>query len=216
MSSELLERLQSAWPDLEPGIYDKIARFHAILSEENQKQNLTRLISPQDFVEGHVLDVKELLKSQFVDYPAMDLGSGCGVPGILAAIVGGQAWVLAESERHKAEFLFRAVRELGLTNVRVVADRGENFLAENTVQSIVARAVGPVERIYGWLQGCSTWNNLVLLKGPAWGSEWESFGLSRFRGALRVDGQHDYQVGTENKQRILAKLKRVPRGTSAA
>lgn len=216
MSSELLDRLQSTWPDLEPAVCDKIVRFHAILAEKNQKQNLTRLISPQDFVEGHILDVRELLESKFVDFPAMDLGSGCGVPGVLAAIVAGSPWVLAESERHKAEFLFRAVRELGLTTVRVVADRGENFLGENSVQSVVARAVGPVERIYTWLQACSTWNNLVLLKGPAWNTEWESFGLSRVRGELKIEQTREYLVGAEGKQRILVKLKRVPRGTSGS
>lgn len=213
MSSELMDRLQAAWPGLDPTSYDKIVRFHAILAEENEKQNLTRLISPKDFVEGHVLDVRELLQSRLVDFPAMDLGSGCGVPGVLAAAVGGTPWILAESERHKAEFLFRAVRELGLTSSRVVADRGENFLSENTVQSVVARAVGPIERIYGWLHSCSTWNNLVLLKGPAWKTEWEAFGKSKFRRELSVDRLHEYQVGEENKHRVIVRLKRVPRGT---
>ena len=126
MSSELKDRLQEAWQGLDEGIYDRIIRFHEVLVEENEKQNLTRLISPKDFVEGHVLDVRELLQSRLVDFPAMDLGSGCGVPGALAAAVGGHSWILAESERHKAEFLFRVVRELGLTNARVVADRGES------------------------------------------------------------------------------------------
>ena len=143
----------------------------------------------------------------------MDLGSGCGVPGILAAIVGGHPWVLAESERHKAEFLFRVSRELGLTSVRVVADRGENFLSENSIQSIVARAVGPVDRIYTWMRERSTWNNMVLLKGPNWVNEWETFNQSRFRGELRVAKTHEYSVGLENKRRVLVKLERVPRGT---
>jgi 16S rRNA (guanine(527)-N(7))-methyltransferase RsmG len=213
MSTELRDRLQAALPDLDSSTLDRVIRFHEVLLEENEKQNLTRLVSPKDFVEGHVLDVRELLGTKWVDFPAMDLGSGCGVPGALAAAIAGNSWVLAESERHKAEFLFRVVRELGLTNTRVVADRGESFLLENQVQSVVARAVGPVERIYGWLQACSTWNNLILLKGPAWKAEWETFRQSKFRDDLAVDKLHEYRVGDENKQRVLVKLRRVPRGT---
>jgi 16S rRNA (guanine527-N7)-methyltransferase len=213
VSQELSERLIQAWPELEPAVRDRIIRFHELLAQENERQNLTRLISAKDFVEGHVIDVRELLKSGLVDFPAMDLGSGCGVPGLLAAIVGGSQWVLAESERHKAEFLFRMTRELNLTSVRVVADRGESYLSENSIRSVVARAVGPVDRIYGWLHERSTWNNLVLLKGPGWKAEWENFNHSRFKGELMIEKSHEYSVGDENKQRILVRLGRVPRGT---
>jgi 16S rRNA (guanine(527)-N(7))-methyltransferase RsmG len=213
MKTELRERLEHAWPGLSDATYERVIRFHEILAAENEKQNLTRLISPKDFVEGHFIDVRELIQSKLVDEPAMDLGSGCGVPGALAAILEERRWILAESERHKAEFLFKVVRELSLTSVTVVADRGESFLAENTVSSVVARAVGPIDRIYGWLRPRSTWNNLVLLKGPAWTQEWESFASGPFGRELSVTKRHEYRVGEENKQRVLVKLHRVPRGT---
>jgi 16S rRNA (guanine(527)-N(7))-methyltransferase RsmG len=212
VNQELLARLKKEWPEIGAEAHERICRFHMLLAEENEKQNLTRLISPKDFFEGHVIDVKTLLESKMVRFPAMDLGSGCGVPGLLAAIIQPDSWVLAESERHKAEFLFRMVREFGLSSVRVVADRGENFLAESEVPTIVARAVGPVERIFGWLEGRSTWNSMILLKGPGWGAEWETFNQGRFRGELQIDKTFEYVVGDEKKQRILVKLDRVPRG----
>lgn len=213
MSLELRDLLQEAWPELSSDAAARVIAFHRILADENERQNLTRLVSPKDFVDGHVLDVRELVKSKLADYPAMDLGSGCGVPGLLAAAVTGNVWVLAESERHKADFLFRAVQELGLLEVRIAADRGESFLAENSVQSVVARAVGPVERIYGWLSPCSTWNNLILFKGPAWKTEWDVLSKSKHRGHLKIEALHEYVVGVENKQRVIVKLSRVPRGT---
>ena len=37
----------------------------------------------------------------------------------------------------------------------------EEFLLNHQVETIVARAVGPVDRIFGWIRTCSTWNNLV-------------------------------------------------------
>jgi 16S rRNA G527 N7-methylase RsmG len=86
-------------------------------------------------------------------------------------------------------------------------------LNENTVQSVAARAVGPVDRIYGWLSPCSTWNNLVLFKGPAWKTEWEALSKTKYRNHLKVEALHEYVVGSENKQRVIVKLSRVPRGT---
>ncbi len=213
MNHEFLDRLQKAWPDLPQETAHRIDQFRECVVEENEQQNLTRLISPQEFVEGHVMDVKELLKSGFLDYPAMDLGSGVGVPGLLCALIQPEAWVLAESEGHKADFLSRTVQKLGLDRVQVVAGRAETYLKKNTVRSVVARAVGPVDRIYGWLENCSTWNTLLLLKGPRWTTEWGEFQKSRKKCPLGVTGQHEYAVGSENKQRIIVRLQRVPRGT---
>jgi 16S rRNA (guanine527-N7)-methyltransferase len=92
--------------DLSPLRRDSVLAFYSALLRENEIQNLTRLTAPQDFLEGHLLDARALLESGLVSFPAMDLGSGCGVPGLLAAVLTDQGkWVLAESEGRKAEFL---------------------------------------------------------------------------------------------------------------
>ncbi|MGK5083642.1 RsmG family class I SAM-dependent methyltransferase [Bdellovibrionota bacterium FG-1] len=208
MNQELLEKVRFEWPELGAAVVEKIGQFHALLAAENERQNLTRLISPQDFVDGHLVDVKEMLQAQVVGFPAMDLGSGCGVPGLLAAAITGKPWILAESERHKADFLFRTAREMGLTQVRVVADRGESFLSENSVDSVVARAVGPVERIFGWLERCSTWNSLILFKGPAWEGEWATFNQGQFRGMLQLERVFEYFVGVDRRRRVIVRLTR--------
>src|SRR5271156_4525490 len=93
---EFRKLLKEAWPELSVVQEERVVRFYRLLLAENEIQNLTRLTSPKDFVEGHVLDVKALLKSGLLSFPAMDLGSGCGVPGLLAAAVSENAWVLAE------------------------------------------------------------------------------------------------------------------------
>lgn len=213
---ELAGLLKSYWPELGTEAFFRVQKFYQLLVQENQVQNLTRLIEPSAFIEGHLVDVRELLKTGFLEFPAMDLGSGGGVPGLLVALIqehGG--WVLAEAEVHKAEFLLRAVKELGVADrVQVFHGRAEDFLKSNQVQTVVARAVGPVDRIYSWIRTCSTWNKLVLLKGPGWSEEWQRFLVGRDGKKLEWKRSAQYLVGADEKKRIIVELVRnVPRGT---
>jgi 16S rRNA (guanine(527)-N(7))-methyltransferase RsmG len=205
---EFRERLISAWPELSEDQRSRVVRFYELVCVENEIQNLTRLISPQDFVEGHVLDVKALRESGLVSFPAMDLGSGGGVPGLLYAAIDPNPWILVDSEGRKADFLTRAAKELELPHVLAFGKRAEEILRNTAVESVVARAVGPVERIYGWIRGCSTWNNLVLLKGPGWGEEWAKFQTAKNHRELEIDGQFDYTVSAEEKQRRILRITR--------
>ena len=203
--------LGEAWTDLSRGQLERIVRFYGLVLSENERQNLTRLTSPRDFLEGHVLDVRALLRSGLISFPAMDLGSGPGVPGLLAAILSSKnPWVLAESEGRKAEFLKTAADLLELDHVIVFQGRGEDYLKENIVSSVVARAVGPVERIFGWVRNCSTWNNLVLLKGPGWDEEWKIFGQSKYASELQIDMEYNYLTGEPPKRLRIVKLVRPP------
>lgn len=212
-SQEFQNLLGKHWPDLSAESVHKIVLFREKVLQENESQNLTRLLSPRDFVFGHVLDVKALLEFKALKFPAMDLGSGVGVPGLLSALLRPDIWILAESERKKADFLQKVVEEFTLKHVRVFPGRGESFLKSERVGSIVARAVGPVDRIYGWVRNCSTWNNLVLFKGRGWKEEWiSSKGLKSGR-ELSVSEDVEYSTWPERDPSRLVSLKRVPRGT---
>jgi 16S rRNA G527 N7-methylase RsmG len=99
----------------------------------------------------------------------------------------------------------------------VFSGRAEKFLSDvapkKAVKSVVARAVGPISRIYTWIRPCSTWNNLVLLKGPRWEEEWAEIQGGRYKNELKWVDSYKYTVGAEKKQRIIVKIERVPRGT---
>jgi 16S rRNA (guanine(527)-N(7))-methyltransferase RsmG len=219
MSEELLKEkadalrqlIRAGWGDLSEEGLDRCVEFYRKVLKGNEAQNLTRLTEPMQFWKGFVLDVKELLKSGLVEFPAMDLGSGAGVPGLLAAAVRPDPWILVDSEGNKARFLKETTEALGLATP-VYGERGEAVLQKTRVGSVVCKAVGPVGRIYGWLKPCSTWNSLVLLKGRAWPEEWSEF--SAANKDLRVSGQHTYAVEGEAERHIV-QLTRVPRGTSA-
>lgn len=186
----------------------QVVEFRERVLDENARQNLTRLTAPLAFFEGHVLDSVAVGNCPWIKYPAMDLGSGVGVPGLLCGILGIGEWVLADSEGRKAEFLARVAGEFVANRVRVFSGRGEDFLRNNRVESVVARAVGPVGRIYGWLKPCSTWNSLVLLKGPSWEEEWSEFKQSAFGRELKWTETYSYEVGAEKRKRVIVKLDR--------
>ncbi len=208
--SEILQQLLENDPfPLTQSAQSKVMAFYRLLLKENGSQNLTRLFSPSDFYFGHLQDVRELLKTGWVKYPALDLGSGAGIPGLLSALVEEGVWILAESEVRKAEYLKHAVQFLALDlDVSVYSGRAEEFLLQKKVSSIVIRAVGSISRIYSWLRRSSTWNDLILLKGPKWDSEWEEFNQTKFRKELILKSIHAYTVGPENKIRKIILLTR--------
>ncbi|MBL7715925.1 MAG: class I SAM-dependent methyltransferase [Bdellovibrionales bacterium] len=201
--------------DLSPNQVARVLDFYRVLLAGNARQNLTRLTTPMQFFEGHLLDVVELHASGTLQFPAADWGSGCGVPGLLYSAVYGGDWVLVESEKAKAAFLAEAVEELGLSSsTRVYVGRGEDFLKKERAGSLVARAVGPVERFWGWAEKSSTWNNLVLLKAKSWDQEWDEFKRKQKKSTWQIQKTHAYEVGPEKIQRKIVSI--VPRGTNSS
>jgi 16S rRNA (guanine527-N7)-methyltransferase len=215
LENQLRKFVEEKGISLESEVVDRIDRFYGMVLKENQSQNLTRLTSPEDFFYGHVVDVLELIQTGYLSYPALDIGSGVGIPGLLTASLEEGKWILTDSEGRKANYLQEASLYLGLReSVEVFSGRAEKFLEDHSVQTVIARAVSSVERIYGWIRRCSTWNKLILLKGPAWTMEWESFQLSRFGRELKIDREHLYYTGPERKTRRIIQLSRVPLGTT--
>jgi 16S rRNA (guanine527-N7)-methyltransferase len=99
----------------------------------------------------HILDSLNPL-GLFAEAPAtaLDIGSGGGLPGIPLAIV----WpatrvVLLEAREKKAAFLERAVRVLGLRNVRVACERLEEHArkGEPVYDALFIRAVADAPRL---------------------------------------------------------------------
>lgn len=200
--------VKTRWELLGPEEIKRVVEFREKVVSENKRQNLTRLIAPQEFYEGHVIDVKELIESGFLEYPALDMGSGLGVPGLLSALIEQGDWVLAESEGHKATFLRRLVQEFQLKKVVVFSGRAEDFLSQNAVNSVVARAVAPVSKILKWMGRCSTWNKLILFKGKNWDKEWGDFQKLEKSKEYAIVNQHEYSVGPEDKERRVVVIQR--------
>lgn len=191
------------------GETEEILSFYTFLRAQNEIQNLTRLISPKDFFFGHWMDVWELKKHEF-EFPALDLGSGCGVPGLLYALWTKTPWILVESEKKKADFLQLGIQTFGLNKCQVIPVRMEAIQKKVRPLTITCRAVGTIDKIYPWVRRCSTWNKLILFKGPKWEDEKK---IALNIPTLRINHEHHYQHPPEFNDRRLVFLTRVPRGT---
>ena len=102
-----------------------------LLKEWNKKTNLTRLVDGDDFWTAQVCDslwpLHEELQKQELSNKYIDVGSGCGFPGIAVAIAMPNSYItLLDASRKKTTFLKEIAKELGLNSrITVVTERAE-------------------------------------------------------------------------------------------
>ena len=124
-----------------------------LLQEWNNKTNLTRLIDGDDFWIGQVFDSllplhKELKHPDF-SHKYIDVGSGCGFPGIAIAIAMPSSNItLLDSSGKKTYFLKEVSKEIRLdSRIKVVTERaeaaGKDPIFRGSFDYAVARAVAP-------------------------------------------------------------------------
>ncbi|MDX1919039.1 MAG: RsmG family class I SAM-dependent methyltransferase [Candidatus Caenarcaniphilales bacterium] len=130
-------------------IKQKVKNYHALLKIANHEINLTKLSELPDFLEGHLKDTAFLIKflpshpiSGTLKY--LDLGSGCGSPGIifhlLAKGFSRLHTYLCENRPLRANFLKEAITQLELEKEIVVFPHKSQYLTEK-FDLITARAV---------------------------------------------------------------------------
>jgi 16S rRNA (guanine527-N7)-methyltransferase len=99
----------------------------------------------------------------------VDLGSGAGMPGVPIKIVRSDVEItLVESRRRRASFLSAVIRELGLTQAHVVADRIEGRLPEmeGRYDAVVMRCAGDVDSLMPLATRLLAPRGLVIASGP--------------------------------------------------
>ncbi|WP_425040074.1 16S rRNA (guanine(527)-N(7))-methyltransferase RsmG [Primorskyibacter sp. S187A] len=139
------------------------------------------LISPSTVAvlwDRHISDsVETVYEMKSVPNHWLDLGSGGGLPGIVAAIRSKLdddpfQVTLLESDTRKCAFLRTVSRELNLST-EVVCGRIEEMPPQNA-DVISARALAPLPKLLGYcLMHSSESTQLILPKGQAWKSEVE-------------------------------------------
>jgi len=123
---------------------EKLALFKALVLDENQRQNLISPASLEDFDSRHIEDAVQLVELG-KSGSWCDVGSGAGLPGVVIAIVSGAPMTLIEPRRLRAEFLRKAVKELGL-DASVCELKAERVPAH--FDNITARAVAELSKLF--------------------------------------------------------------------
>ena len=126
------------------GICKKFYDFTLILEEAEKTTNLTAIKSTPDIILKHYAD--SLISEQFVfeNATVIDIGCGAGFPSIPLAIVRQDITITSlDSTGKKIDFVKAAAQKLGLTNVRPICARAEEYCREHreSFDIAIARAV---------------------------------------------------------------------------
>lgn len=143
---------------------DRLADYVALLRAEAPSQSLIARSTWDTIWARHIVDSAQLVTLAEVRGTWLDIGSGGGLPGIVAAILRGDRTILVEPRRKRAEFLDAAVATLGLTNIEVLPTKAA--LVEAQAAVISARAVAPLIEIFTWTgQNVSRETTYLLPRG---------------------------------------------------
>jgi len=151
-------------------IFEKILKYINLIDYYNKKMNLVSYKNLSELFINHIIDSISILEYvNFENYKnVMDLGSGCGLPGIpLSIILPSVKFYLVESKIKYIQFLKKAKNELNLNNLEIIHSRVENCLElKNIVDIILVRAVGDVAKVLEYLNSFIDNNiSIIFYKG---------------------------------------------------
>jgi 16S rRNA (guanine527-N7)-methyltransferase len=191
--------------ELEDDQVKLLDRYARVLWAWNEKLNLTRHTDYEKFVSRDVMDSHWL--EQFLDSAerVLDVGTGGGVPGVILAILRPDLEVsLCESVAKKARAVEDIVRQLGVP-IAMHHARAEELLANREYDSLVVRAVAPLEKLLTWFEPhWGSFQRLLIIKGPAWVEERAVAQEKKLLRGLRVNVVATYPLhGTESESVVL-------------
>ena len=131
----------------------KIQQYINILLAWNAKVNLTAIRNPLEILYRHFCESLYARVAVPVETGRLaDVGSGAGFPGLPLKILCPNLQVfLVESSIKKATFLAEVIRELGLTDARVLVNRYEELSEEIApLDFVCSRAVGEFGPLLEW------------------------------------------------------------------
>lgn len=132
----------------------------------NEKVNLTAIRERPQQITKHLLDslsVHVFLRGSRI----ADMGTGAGFPGLpLACVNPDKHFTLLDSTAKKLKFVDHAAALLDLQNVSTVHTRAEAYKPKERFDTVIARAVGPVNTFIEWCGHlCASSGRLLAMKG---------------------------------------------------
>ena len=189
---------------------DRLGAFVAFLRAENERQNLVSRGSLETLWARHIYDSAQLLKFAPAEAESwLDLGTGAGFPGLIAAALHPARFTLVESRRLRAEFLARGAEILGVADrVEIVHARIE-AVADRKYDVISARAFAPLDKLLDLATRFSTDQTVwILPKGRNAKSELDA-SRSSWQGDFRLEAS---LTDTDAQIVVVRGVRRKPRG----
>lgn len=130
--------------------------YISFLQEENKKYDLTNIDTLEGILTLHLSDTLEITKTSLIKNQKyfVDIGSGCGVPGIVLAIFYPEKnFILIEVKNKKINFLNEVIKKLNLKNSLVYEQDFRTFVnqAPYYVDVFLTRASLSVNEITNYL-----------------------------------------------------------------
>lgn len=138
----MIEIILRYFPDIPPSAINQFSELKSIYQAWNSKINLISRKDFENFTTHHVLHSLAIAKiiNFSEETKILDVGTGGGFPGIPLAIMFPDAdFYLLDSKEKKTRVVFSVVKELGLTNVKVIRKRAEE--EKGMYDFVVSRAV---------------------------------------------------------------------------
>ncbi|MCB0345489.1 MAG: 16S rRNA (guanine(527)-N(7))-methyltransferase RsmG [Bdellovibrionales bacterium] len=146
----------------ETRVAEAFVEYSDMLERWTKKIDLIAPASREEIFERHILDslLAMTVLSEACPWKSMtDVGSGAGLPGVVAAVIRPDAEVvLVEPREKRCHFLREVRRALGLENLEVACSKIEDFRPVNLGEMLISRALGRTEL----LMSCA---NFILVKG---------------------------------------------------
>lgn len=158
--------------ELPPEQVELLDRYARALWDWNEKINLTRHTTYDKFVGRDVVDALALQPHIGFGDRVIDVGTGGGVPGVILKIVRPDLEViLTDTVGKKARAVEDIVRRIGL-EAKVHHGRAEDLLATRKAETLVVRAVAPLEKLLTWFAPLQqAFERMLVIKGPGWVEE---------------------------------------------
>ncbi|MBZ4487182.1 16S rRNA (guanine(527)-N(7))-methyltransferase RsmG [Microbacterium sp. cx-55] len=126
---------------------DLARQFTANLAAEGETRGLIGPLEVPRLWTRHILN-SAVIAPLFSAGRVGDVGSGAGLPGLVAAIARPDVtWVLIEPMERRTTWLQEQADELGLTNVEVVRGRAEDWTEGASLDAVTARAVSALRTL---------------------------------------------------------------------
>ncbi|MEP3442574.1 MAG: 16S rRNA (guanine(527)-N(7))-methyltransferase RsmG [Sulfitobacter sp.] len=157
---------------------ERLRQFEALVQKWTKKINLVSRGDIDQVWERHILDSLKIYSLAPAEGAWMDIGSGGGFPGIVAAIMARSChsernFSLVDSDQRKCAFLRTAARELEL-NVDVFSERVE-LLNPADASVLSARALDDLDGLLHHAERHLKLGGIALFpKGATWQKEHEA------------------------------------------